>query len=119
MLTDLAIAKVCHEANRAYCSTIGDDSQLPWDEAPGGQRESAAAGVKLQREDRHLSARANHDSWLAEKAATGWVYGEEKDTEAKTHPCIVPFENLPPVQQAKDYLFRDIVHALTCFDISI
>jgi hypothetical protein len=27
------IARVAYEANRAYCRTIGDDSQKPWDEA--------------------------------------------------------------------------------------
>jgi len=27
------IAKVCHEANRAYCESIGDNSQLSWEDA--------------------------------------------------------------------------------------
>jgi hypothetical protein len=35
------IAKVCHEANRAYCQTISDNSQLPWEQAKEWQRASA------------------------------------------------------------------------------
>jgi hypothetical protein len=36
-----------------------------------------------------------------------------KDAELKTHPCLVPFEELPKFQQQKDRLFRAIVKALT------
>ncbi len=32
------IAKVCHEANRAYCQTIGDNSQLAWEQAEEWQQ---------------------------------------------------------------------------------
>lgn len=47
------IAEVCHETNRAYCRTIGDDSQQPWLAAPEWQRTSAVNGVifKLQNPD--------------------------------------------------------------------
>ena len=106
------IAEVCHEANRAYCATLGDDSQLPWAEAPQWQRDSATNGVLFHRDNPDAGDSASHDSWMAEKVADGWVYGAEKDPEAKTHHCIVPFDNLPIDQQRKDTLFRSICHAL-------
>ena len=109
------IARICHEANASLCSSIGDHSQTSWDDAPDWQRESAIKGVQLHLANPDASASATHDIWLKEKAETGWVYGELKDTAAKTHPCIVPFELLPPEEQAKDYLFRGIVHALASF----
>ena len=28
------IAKVAHEVNRALCQAFGDDTQMPWEEAP-------------------------------------------------------------------------------------
>lgn len=28
------IASICHDANRRYCKTIGDDSQPLWEHAP-------------------------------------------------------------------------------------
>lgn len=40
------------------------------------------------------------------------VYGEVKDGEAKTHPCLVPYEQLPPAQRLKDDLFAAIVRTL-------
>ena len=48
----------------------------------------------------------------AQKVADGWGYGETKDPEAKTHPCMVAFDQLPREQQAKDFIFRSIVHAM-------
>jgi hypothetical protein len=105
------IARVCHEVNRAYCAALGDNSQPAWDDAPSWQRESVRMGVDL-----HLMGdfgpEASHLSWMNEKYNTGWVYGEVKDPEKKEHPCLVPFDQLPKEQQAKDYIFRAVVHAL-------
>lgn len=105
--TDAArIAFLCHELNRVYCASVGDDSQVVWNDAPEWQKQSAINGVKFVYANRDAPASANHDSWSAEKVADGWVYGEVKDAEAKTHPCLVPFEELPPHQQFKDVMFR-------------
>lgn len=106
------IARVCHEANRAYCQGLGDDSQLPWDEAPEWQRESAILGVEFRRDNPDSPPSASHESWLAQKVADGWVYGEVKDPVAKTHPCMVPFDRLPADQQFKDVLFQHVCDAL-------
>lgn len=108
----LVIAKVCHEANRAYCQALGDNSQPAWEEAPRWQQESAVAGVRFHLANPDAGPEASHESWLAQKEADGWVYGEVKDPEAKTHPCMVPFSELPVEQQAKDFIFRSIVHAM-------
>lgn len=104
-------AKASHEANKTYCESIGDVSQPPWDEAPDWQKDSAVAGVKFHIENPDAKDAASHDSWLAQKEADGWVYGDVKDEKAKTHPCIVPFEDLPLSQQSKDGLFRETVWA--------
>ena len=105
----LKIAKVCHEVNRAYCQALGDNSQPSWDEAPEWQRSSAMLGVNLHISNHDAGPQASHESWMAQKVSEGWVYGAEKDPDAKTHPCIVPFCELPVAQQAKDYIFRAIV----------
>lgn len=105
------IAKICHEANRAWCELNGDTSQPRWEEAPVWQRESAIAGVAFVRANPDAGESAQHESWMKMKVAEGWIYGPEKDVEAKTHPCLVPFEDLPHEQQFKDKLFRSIVLA--------
>lgn len=105
------VALVCHETNRAYCEMLGDTSQLPWDHAPEWQRQSAIKGVRFALANPDAGPSASHDSWLKEKAETGWAYGPTKDAEKKLHPCFVPYEQLPPEQRLKDSLFIGIVRA--------
>jgi len=107
------IAKVAHEVNKAYCEALGDTSQPDWDSAPNWQRESAIAGVEFHQSNPDASASASHDAWLEQKRQDGWQYGEIKDPEAKTHPCFIPFDDLPNEQKAKDFLFRQVVHSLS------
>lgn len=106
------IAQVCHEANRAFCATIGDKSQPAWSDAPVWQIESATKGVELIAARQITSPEQSHESWAAQKIADGWVYGGAKDPEAKTHPCLVPFDQLPAEQQMKDKLFFAITTTL-------
>lgn len=107
-----AIARVCHEINRAYCLALGDTSQPSWEDAPQWQKESALLGVELHLNNPDAGPEASHESWMRQKLADGWVYGGVKDAAAKMHPCLVPFAQLPKEQQAKDFLFRAVVHAL-------
>lgn len=106
------IAKVAHELNKAYCESIGDNSQPSWEDAPEWQKSSAITGVKFHLENPEASPSASHDSWLKQKEEEGWKYGEVKDPEKKEHPCFVPYEELPVEQRSKDYIFRQIVHSL-------
>jgi hypothetical protein len=105
------IAKVCHEANRAYCACLGDKSQLPWIDAPEWQRQSAMTGVRFIIDNPSAGPSASHDSWLAEKERDGWKYGPVKDAGKKEHPCYVSYDELPVYQKAKDYIFGAIVRA--------
>lgn len=105
-------ARVAHEVNRAYCQALGDDSQPAWEDAPDWQKESAAMGVAFHLANPDAGPEASHNSWSAQKLNDGWRWGEEKDPSRKTHPCLVAFEALPVAQQAKDYIFRAVVHAI-------
>ncbi len=111
-MTDLDIASVVHDANRAYCITQGDYSQLPWMECPEWQKTSAMNGVAAIRSNPSTTPEQSHEGWMAEKLANGWKYGESKDADAKTHPCIVPYNELPEFQRTKDHLFGAIVRIL-------
>jgi hypothetical protein len=103
-------AIAAHEVNRAYCAALGDVSQPRWEDAPDWQKDSARKGV-------HGALAGNtpeqsHASWAVEKEATGWVWGPVKDPVAKTHPCLVPYSELPPAQRAKDELYLSTVRAM-------
>jgi hypothetical protein len=106
------IARVCHEVNRAYCASIGDDSQVPWQDASTDLRKSAVDGVNFHLNNPDAEASASHENWLVFKAEQGYEYGEEKSEEDLTHPCFVPFDELPLEQQAKDHIFKAIVNSL-------
>ena len=107
------IAIVCHEANRAYCRNIGDDSQPSWEDAPLWQKDSAVNGVRFHQENPDAGPEGSHNNWLKEKIQTGWKYGEVKDEAKKEHPCLVPYGHLLPEQQVKDALFTAIVRVLS------
>lgn len=111
------IAKVCHEVNRAYCLSIGDTSQPSWEEAPQWQKDSAIKGVLFHLEG-DTTPEQSHESWMKEKLETGWKYGPVKDPDKKEHPCMVPYNQLPIEQRAKDYLFKSVVDSYKRKDIN-
>lgn len=105
------IARVCHEANRALQILSGEDGvSPPWDDAPQWQRESAVEGVGKALAG--ASPEQLHESWCEYKVASGWTFGKIKDSDAKTHPCLVSYADLPESQRVKDRLFSAVVSAL-------
>lgn len=106
------IAQVCHDANTSYCAAIGDFSQKEWGLAEQWQRESAIKGVQFRLDNPDAPASAQHDAWMQDKINDGWAYGEIKNADMKTHPCIVPYEQLPEEQRKKDALFQAVVDSL-------
>ena len=107
-----AAARAAHEANRAYCIAIGDNSQASWEETPKNIRESAMVGVRAIEANPGTTSEQSHEGWLAFKRADGWVYGEVKDAALKTHHCMVPYGDLPIEQRAKDAIFGSVVRAV-------
>lgn len=112
LLSTIDIAVVCHEANKAWCEANADFSQKSWEEAEQWQRDSAISGVKFRLNNPDAGKDTQHNAWMSDKVNDGWVYGEVKDPVAKTHPCIVPYDQLPEFQQKKGALFCAIVDAL-------
>lgn len=108
------IAEMAHRVNKQWCELNGDMTQPDWCDAPDWQIESAIMGVQFHMDNPDAGDSASHDSWMAQKVSDGWVYGVEKrpDATPPTHHCIVPFDQLPLVQQKKDALFRAVIHAL-------
>lgn len=111
-LTVENIASICHEANRRLCNLMGDHSQAAWAATPERLQGSIIAGVQFALDNPEAEPGAQHEAWCNYKLSQGYVYGESKNEDAKTHPQLVPFEDLPLEQQTKDVLFTSIVRAL-------
>jgi RyR domain len=110
-LTDEDIARVVHAANNALQGIVGDPwASPPWPAAENWRREAKINSVRAVREAvGELTPEMIHDEWMRWYTAHGWVYGPIKDDVLKTHPCMVPFHELPEEQQVKDALFLAIV----------
>ena len=110
------VARICHQANKAYCEALGDFSQANWEDSPDWQKNSAINGVNFHlgslRQGFEPQPSASHESWWSEKVNEGWVYGPVKNPDLKQHPCCVPYEQLPVEQRGKDYVFSGVVASL-------
>ncbi|MBO6075045.1 MAG: Ryanodine receptor Ryr [Paludibacteraceae bacterium] len=69
--------------------------------------------IRLPKELENLAeqmAKNVHEVWSAGRIADGWTYGVVRDDAKKTHPCLVPYEQLPETE--KEYDRRTSVETL-------
>ena len=62
-------------------------------------------GVQLPKELEMLVEEMSknvHDVWAETRIQQGWTYGEQRNDELKTHPCLVPYEELPDSEKGYD-----------------
>ena len=61
--------------------------------------------VKLPVELEQLVERMSknvHEVWSETRIQQGWTYGEQRNDVLKTHPCLVPYEDLPEAEKEYD-----------------
>lgn len=110
-MTDEQIARVCHEANSAYCVAVGDPLLPHWDDLDAATQQSNIRGVQFTLANAATPA-IQHEMWRTTRLEQGWVYGPVLDRAAKIHPNLVDYDQLPHAQRVKDRLFMAIVHVL-------
>lgn len=77
-----------------------------WDEREEPFRQQFLAVIERQcGPHRSTSAAELHGSWMQAYFAMGWKFGEIYDSQAKTHPDLIPFDQLEKREQAKDAVF--------------
>jgi hypothetical protein len=103
------IARAAYEAIRAYQELTGQTPSPKWEEA-GQLQASYRHGVEFAL--RNPTPGAQHEAWRAARITEGWTYGAVKDPVIKTHPCLVPYEDVPYADKAKDRIVIDITQAL-------
>jgi hypothetical protein len=108
-----AVARVVHEAVRAWAASGGDRSIPSWSRAPKWMKTSTYEAIRFRLANPDSPPAAQHDQWAAEKRAAGWRKGRVKDAAKKTHPLLVDYQALPLHERRKDALVGAVVDALT------
>lgn len=49
-----------------------------------------------------MIAKNVHEMWAESRIKEGWTYGPQRDDKKKTHPCLIPYEELPESEKAYD-----------------
>lgn len=107
------IAEVVHEAVRAWQRANGQNPAPSWGRAPQWMRRDTSNAVVARLANPAATASAQHEHWLELKREAGWRHGKTKSGVKKTHPLIVPFNDLPEVEKRKDALVAAVIDALT------
>lgn len=115
-LTVSEIARVCHEVNRAYCLSKGDTSQVAWEDAPVWQVSSAIGGVEAALRNPDAKPSDSHEGWMAQKLKEGWTHGPVKDPIKREHPDLLPYDQMPDSEKAKDHIFLAVVRSLAAIE---
>lgn len=116
--SDEQVAEACHAAIRGLQEVhrqMGGETP-----SPGGRfadlvadlRDAAIEGVRRARMGAIPSPRAHHNWWVETLKGLGWRRGP-RNPQARTHPNLVDWSQLPAEQQDKDKLFLAVVTVLT------
>ena len=56
---------------------------------------------------REKLAKNVHDAWAEQRLREGWKYGEKRDDDLKTHPSLIPYNELPECEKEYDRITVD------------
>lgn len=43
-----------------------------------------------------------HDVWARTRLEEGWIWGPDRNDQRKTHPCLIPYSDLPESEKDVD-----------------
>jgi serine phosphatase RsbU (regulator of sigma subunit) len=68
--------------------------------------------LHLREDEIETMARVEHIRWCWDKILHGWIFGKVKDDRKKTHPAIIPYEDLSESEKEKDRELVRLIPAL-------
>jgi serine phosphatase RsbU (regulator of sigma subunit) len=71
-----------------------------------------AVALRLNEEEIDTMSRVEHLRWSWEKRLNGWIFGPAKDDIRKTHPSLIPYEDLSESEKNKDRQLVKLIPAL-------
>ena len=106
MLTETRSEFVYEAARLAAIAAGAPVVPAPWAEREKIFREQFARVIGRQcGPQRSESPEELHGSWMQTYFDMGWTYGEEHDPVEKTHPDLVPYAQLIPLERDKNSIF--------------
>ena len=106
------IAEFVHETLSSWARLRGMPDYPSWADAEDWMRASTIESVEHTLNHPDAAPGAQHEQWMQQKLRDGWTFGQTKDADAKTHPMLVPFSELPDDERAKDAILIAVVNAL-------
>jgi hypothetical protein len=105
------IGKVAHEVIRSYNEVLGVN--LPsWENLTVEHRTSTISDVLGVLNNTIKTPKDKHNAWLTHKRNAGWTWGTTKNAERKTHPSMIPYDDISMAEQTKDSLFFAVVDSM-------
>lgn len=104
------IAKWIYEATRIEAKW-SERRIVPeqWEDRGQAFREQFIRVLKKYFEEELPTPEEAHDSWMDAYIKMGWKYGAMRDPVRRTHPDMVPFDDLPKDERDKDAIFLSFV----------
>lgn len=107
------IAKQAYNANAIYMHANGNHL-CSWDSLPITVRDVMIAAVEEYAAGNFRHAVNIHSRWYEAMKEAGWNYGETFCNDAKTHPYMLAYDELPTELRIKDALFMQSVMGSFC-----
>ena len=76
-----------------------------WDEREEPFRKQFCEVIERQCGPNRLGPEELHANWVVAYEKMGWHWGEHYDPNTKTHPDMVPYDELNQLEQDKDRVF--------------
>lgn len=116
VITLEVLGRLCHDAVNALKTVAGEEVLPNWDDLDQGWKESTFDSINFFLENPDAGDDALHVRWGNMKLAKGYIYGPVRNDDSSkgqlTHPLLVDFTQLPPVQRAKDGVIRGLVFSM-------
>ena len=103
------LAESCYEATKVISEQILSEEKKEWKLVDSDDKAKLLNAVNRAIEKRITDPSVSHGEWITDMIKDGWQYGEKYDEVKKTHPCMIPYDQLPVGQQTKDYIFLAIL----------
>ncbi len=109
MITDRRAEFVYNAARLAAIAADAPVIPLPWKNREDAFRIQFLQVIEKQcGPERSTSPQYLHESWVLAYHKMGWDYGRVYDREKRTHPDLVPYEDLGQLERDKDAVFMKL-----------